>query len=650
VNSRDRVSFNPVMLRTLALQALTVVSGMQIFRVLFPSLAWYLKDTVGVGTITLAGYAFVPFLVGLLAAILRRLTGPRLALWLTAGGLALIRVAEQIAAHPAADLWLSMAGSTLFLLFLPIFIGHIRALGKNSSASRWAYGLVLGLALDSTIHGIAGTLDLSWIPGLLPLFIVAATSGFVVWLLWLEPFPPSEAPPGVSWGEALPLLALGPYLLIQALIFQNQGWISEVGGLSPSSAFIVLMLGNLLSVAGLTWGFARPNTFSPLLALVAAIYLVFATATADQSGITFIITILIGQLLMGLGWAQIGNTLAPASRPGLGRTTVVLGLSLILFLLLAFIYYISLDIAIPIPRSAIPPAGAVIFGIAILYASIRVRRLSLPSLRDTTALILVMALTTISLLYWIANEAFPRADGEVNPSLPVRVMTYNIHSAFASDGRQDPEAIARVIEASDADIIALQEVSRGWLINGSTDLMAWFARRLGMQVLFEGTTGPMWGNAILTRFPILEHGSGPLPLAGSLMARGYLWAKIDVGDQEPLLVIATHLHHVETENQVRLEQVPVVLAFWDQAPYSLIMGDMNAEPGYPEMDLIAQAGLVDSWAVAGSGKGYSWPAIDPFERIDWIWHTPDLAASEAEIIQSTASDHLPLVVTLDMAR
>jgi len=278
-----------------------------------------------------------------------------------------------------------------------------------------------------------------------------------------------------------------------------------------------------------------------------------------------------------------------------------------------------------------------------------VRRLSLPSLRDTTALIAAIALTSISLLYWIATEAFPRVEGEITPSLPVRVMTYNIHSAFASDGHQDPEAIARVIEASGADIISLQEVSRGWLIDGSTDLTTWFARRLGMQVLFKGTTGPMWGNAILTRYPVLEHGSGSLPLAGSLMARGYLWAKIDVGDREPLLVIATHLHHVEAENQVRLEQVPVVLAFWDQAPNSLIMGDMNSEPGYPEMDLIAQAGLVDSWAEAGSGKGLSWPAIDPFERIDWIWHTPDLTALEAEIIQSTASDHLPLVVTLDAA-
>ena len=650
MNRRDGVSVNPVMLRTLALPALTVVSGMQIFRVFFPSLAWYLKDTVGVGTITLAGYAFVPFLVGLLAAILRRLTGSRMALWLTAGGLALIRVVEQVVTLPATDLWLSMAGSTLFLLFLPIFMGQLRALDKQTPAPRWAYGLVLGLALDSTIRGVAGTLDLSWIPGSLSLLVVAAISCLVVWLLWLEPFPPSEAPPGVSWGEALPLIALGPYLLIQALIFQNQGWISEVGGLSPSSAFIVLMLGNLLSVTGLTWGYAYPHTFGPPLALVAAIFLSFATVTADQTGTTFIISVLVGQLIMGWGWAQIRNTHVPATRPGLVRTTIVLILSMILFLLLAFIYYSSLDIAIPIPRSSIPPAGAIIFGFTILYASIRSRRLSLPSLRDTTALILVIALTAISLLDWIANEAFPRADGELTPSLPVRVMTYNIHSAFASNGRQDPESIAQVIEASEADIIALQEISRGWLINGSTDLVAWFAHRLDMQILYKGTTGPMWGNAILTRFPILEHGSGQLPVVGSLIARGYLWAKIDVGDHEPLLVIDTHLHHLVPESHVRLEQVPVVLAFWNETPYSLVMGDLNAEPDSPEMDLIAQAGLIDSWAEAGSGKGYSSPAIDPIKRIDWIWHTPDLVVSEAEIIQSTASDHLPFVVTLDMAR
>jgi endonuclease/exonuclease/phosphatase family metal-dependent hydrolase len=232
----------------------------------------------------------------------------------------------------------------------------------------------------------------------------------------------------------------------------------------------------------------------------------------------------------------------------------------------------------------------------------------------------------------------------------MRVMTYNIHSSYNIEGRQDPEAIARVIEDSGADIIALQEVSRGWLINGSTDLTTWLARRLEMRVLFKGTTGPMWGNAILTRYPVLESGSGTLPLAGSLLGRGYLWATFDVDSQPPIQIIATHLHHLEPEVAVRLAQVPVLLDYWDHAPRSVILGDLNARPGEPDMDMIIQAGLIDSWAEAGSGDGYTFDSDEPFQRIDWIWHTDDLVALDVEVLTSTASDHLPVIITLDVAR
>jgi endonuclease/exonuclease/phosphatase family metal-dependent hydrolase len=162
------------------------------------------------------------------------------------------------------------------------------------------------------------------------------------------------------------------------------------------------------------------------------------------------------------------------------------------------------------------------------------------------------------------------------------------------------------------------------LLDGSTDLAAFLARRLQMQVLFQGTADPVWGNALLTRLPILEQGAAPLPLAGTLLPRGYLWATLDAGLPEPLLVIVTHLHHVESEHAPRLAQVPVLLDFWDGRPYTLLVGDLNSEPGYLEMGLMREAGLLDAWAAAGTGDGLTWPAIDPFERIDWIWHTPDL--------------------------
>ncbi|HEY44812.1 MAG TPA: hypothetical protein G4O11_12605, partial [Anaerolineae bacterium] len=474
--------------------------------------------------------------------------------------------------------------------------------------------------------------------------------GLVLWLLWVEPFPVSEAPRGASWWEALPLLAFGPYLLIQAVIFQNQGWISGVGGLSSSISFLILMGGNFLAVVGCIWGFSRPHTFRPSLALVIAVYLGLATFYADQPGATFVVILFVGQLLMGWSWALLTSALSPTSHPGIGRITALLGLSMVLFLLMAFLYYISLDMAIPIPRSAILPIVSILFGLPLFFASIRLGGSPIVVWRDWTALTAAFVLAVVSLLYWVGTEVLPRPLDEAPPSLPMRVMTYNIHSAYNIEGRQNPEEIARVIEASGADIIALQEVSRGWLINGSTDLASWLARRLNMQVLFKGTTGPMWGIAILTRYPIMDHGSGALPLAGSLLGRGYLWAKIDVGAQQPIQIIATHLHHVEGEGEIRLAQVPVLIEYWDHTPRSVILGDLNAVPGVAEIALFLQAGLIDSWTEVGSGDGYTYSSGDPFQRIDWIWHTPDLVALDVEVLQSTASDHLPVVITVDEAR
>jgi endonuclease/exonuclease/phosphatase family metal-dependent hydrolase len=222
-------------------------------------------------------------------------------------------------------------------------------------------------------------------------------------------------------------------------------------------------------------------------------------------------------------------------------------------------------------------------------------------------------------------------------------MTYNIHSAFDRSGRLDPEAIARVIEDSGADIVSLQEVSRGWLIDASTDLVGWLSRRLGMTARFQGTADPIWGNMLLSRSGFIETGAAPLPIAGTLLPRGYVWARIDVGAGDPWLIIGTHLHHIAEEPGPRLEQIPVLMDFWNQRPRTLLMGDLNSEPSWPEMALPRQAGMVDTWAEVGHDEGLTWPADDPFQRIDWIWHSPDLHPLSAQTLVTVASDHRPVV-------
>jgi endonuclease/exonuclease/phosphatase family metal-dependent hydrolase len=491
------------------------------------------------------------------------------------------------------------------------------------------------------------TLDLSWHSGAVPILIVALGAALAIWALTRETIPAPEAPSEADWGAAAPLLILGPYLMLQNLIFQNQGWASEVGQLGMGAGFALVMLANLAAVIGIVWCFALGHRYRIALSLVGGAFLILVVIGADRPGEAFRFALVFAQFVMSLGIAWLGATALRATRAGLGRTTLSLGLGLILYLLLSFIYYVSLNLAVPVPREAMMPVASAIVAVGMLFIAWRARGVTLASSADRTGLLVGSALFLVGVVTWVVIGPAPSAtppDG-----LPVRVLTYNIHSAYNTEGRQDPEAIAQMIEGTGAAIVTLQEVSRGWLIDGATDLPEWLSRRLGMPYLFHGTTDPMWGNAILSRYPVVAYGWAPLPRAGTLLARGYLWAEIEVGGGEPLLVIATHLHHIEDEHGPRLEQVPVLLRFWDGRPHALLMGDLNSMPDFPEMGLIRDAGLIDSWAEAGEGEGLTWPAWGPFERIDWVWHAPDLVALDAATVPSTASDHLGVVVTIDAA-
>jgi endonuclease/exonuclease/phosphatase family metal-dependent hydrolase len=641
--SMPRTWFSAKSLLALGLPAVVVTIGLQTMRLFFSSLSWYLRDTVGVGSPQLGAIAFATMATAFLAAVVRRLLGPRRALWLTAGGAAALRVIEQLTIDPAADLAFALAGTGLFAMFLPVWWGHVRALGGPAAARRLAGGLALGLALDNGLRSLGGTLDLSWITGPAAIAAVAGLAAACAWLLAREPIPAREAMSEAAWADVVPAFGLGPFLLLQMMVFQTPGWIAEVAGLPTGFGSIWVALGNLALAAGVIIAFLRPMTFRPEVAALFGLYLVLGSASAEWLGQPLLLSSLVAQFLFGWAWALLSVATTMARTSGLARTTVVLGASLIVFLLLAFLYYVSLDLALPLPRTAVIPAAAVLFAFALTAGGFRLARSTAHASMDRT-LVVPATILLLAPLAWLAipgPSAAPPAD--------VRVMSYNIHSAFRVEGQQDPEAIARAIEQSGVGVVGLQEVSRGWLIDGSTDLVDWLARRLGMQAVFRGTSDAIWGNAVLSSYPIQDQGFGWLPQLDTLIRRGYIWVRLDVGQAEPLTLIVTHLHQIEGDSDVRLEQVPVLLEAWGGAPRTVILGDLNAEPGSAEMELLAQAGLVDAWSVAGSGPGFTWRADAPDQRIDWIWVTPDLIVKEFTITETTASDHLPVWVVLDPA-
>lgn len=632
------------LVEALGLPALTVVFGAQTLRFLIPRIVHYLGVQPGVSTIDMGLFAFGVFLTAFLAAALHRLLRLRPALALTAGGLAIVRFLEQLSTTSSLDLVLVTMGTVLFLLFLPLYLGRVRGEGSQST-SRYAIAILLGLALDTGLHGALGTYDLSWRLGIAPLlFVLLMVLAQLTLVARMVMRPSVTVATDGSFLATLPLLSLLPFLFLQGLIFQNVARATAMTGWAQPMAFAWVVLANAGAIAFATLIASRLARGWWLGALALGMLLILLTAW-PQSGLVEAAFILLGQVasagLLVLIFAGLGEQ---GDRLGLWRTTVAFGIGSTLFVLLAFGYYIVYDLNVPYSNTVIPPLAAAIMALCAIGAArlLSARVTSQPL--EWTPLWIALAFLLLPLASWATWSAPHPVEGD---GFPVRVMTYNLHMGFDTDGHLGMEALARVIEESGAEVVALQEVSRGWYITGSLDMLTWLSRRLGMPYVSGPTADALWGNAILSRYPIMAHGSALLPMGGVRLQRGYLWARIGAGAGEELLMIATHLHDPEEEGHIRQMQVPPILEFWAGGPSAVIVGDFNAQPSDPEIGMILNAGLKDSFAQVGTGLGYTYASNDPYKRIDYIWASPDLSVSDLVIPQSTASDHLGVVVTVE---
>ncbi|MBC7264817.1 MAG: endonuclease/exonuclease/phosphatase family protein [Chloroflexi bacterium] len=620
-------------LTALALPALTTVFGLQMLRVLLPSFVWYLGDTVGLSYLMLGPIAIGTFLAAFLAAAFRRLLGPRLALLIVVGGIGLARLVEQFSASPALDLALAMLGMILFTLFLPIYLAHTRAQGGDATR-QFGLGFLLGFALDTTVHGAFGTLDLSWQHGFVAPILVAFAVGVQWWLLARTPRVEAKATDS-GLRRNLPLAALGPFIFLSVVILQNVARATALTGWAQPVALGWILLANAVGLARTRWTL-KPWSAGVGTALLIALVWLSESSSAAAAAMYFIGNVaafpLVAAIFAGLG--------AEAEHGGLWRATVANGFGWLLFVLFTFIYYISYNISLGIPNAILPPLSAALIGLAALAAVYVSPREPAPS-ADWTPAALATAMLIVPLLMPLGwREPMPTT----GKGFPVRVMTYNIHNGFNTDGRLDLEAIAQVIEQAQPDIVGLEEVARGWAIDSSVDILTWLSQRLQMPYIYGPTADPVWGNAILSRYPIVEWGNVPLPPRTLALKRGFLWARMDVGGGEELLFIATHWHDVEEDTEIRQQQAPELVRFWARRPSTVLLGDLNATPDAKEIAILRDAGLRDAFAEIGAGTGLTWPAHKPEVRIDYIWFSPDLKVSDLVIPRSTASDHLGITV------
>ena len=647
----------PWALAELALPALTVTFGLQLLRLMVATMVGVHRDRFGAPLVSLALFALVVVGLGFLAAPVARLLGRGRALVVTAAGVALVRLVLQLVPDAVARWLLAPVGVVLFLWFVPVWLARDDRGGRG-----FGVALLVGLALDTALAGLGGGWDYAWsiTPWTVALAVVLA--GVALWALAALP-DPVPRPPGRGVAAVLPLAGIGPALFLHALAWQNLGWQAVLGGRSQGQAFLLVMVANLAALAAgtavsLTREVRWPVLGTALAGLAVAVALLDAAAPA---------AVVLGQAAAAvLVVAIVRRATGPAAAAhdqgraaGLGLLAAAWSAGMGLFVLLVFAYYAAYDVVLPAGNGWLPALAAALLGLAAAGSMLGRRGQAdqaaggRASGRDLVPVGVGVALLLAPLVSWATAPGPVAAPLGATPAAPrpVRVLSYNLHFGFDVRGWSDLEGAARAIEASGAGVVGLQEVSRGWYVNGATDMLAWLQRRLRMPYArFAGASDAIWGNAVLSRYPIVAGEVVRLPREGAPLRRSALRVELDLGAGRRLWVVVTHLHHVEGPEgaRVRLAQVPRLLELVGGRPATVLMGDLNAEPGSAEIGLLRAARLTDAFAAAGGGPAdeLTWPADRPDRRIDWIWLSGDLAATRFVATTSTASDHRGVAVTV----
>jgi endonuclease/exonuclease/phosphatase family metal-dependent hydrolase len=234
--------------------------------------------------------------------------------------------------------------------------------------------------------------------------------------------------------------------------------------------------------------------------------------------------------------------------------------------------------------------------------------------------------------------------------LSVRLVTYNIHTCVGVDRRYDPGRIAAVLREIDADIACLQEVDARRGSGRHADQSAYLGEATGCRVILG--TGirdrcGRFGNAILTRFPVLSARSIDLAVAG-YEPRGAIDADLLFGDRV-LRVIATHFGLRAGERRLQANRLMAALAanvppHRREADVVLLMGDLNEWRG--------RSGAIRAFdrRLGPSAAERTFPSWLPVLALDRIYADGPAVLREVGVYRSPlarlASDHLPLVGSL----
>ena len=233
----------------------------------------------------------------------------------------------------------------------------------------------------------------------------------------------------------------------------------------------------------------------------------------------------------------------------------------------------------------------------------------------------------------------------------IRIATYNVHKCRGIDRRTSPERIAEVIDALDADVVAIQEVldvreghrdhdQSCRLLAGLTGYRSCFGENRRLH-------GGPYGNMTITRLPIKVCENYDLTWRHR-ERRGCLRSDILLENGSLLHIFNVHLgtSFLERRHQGRKLLTEKVLNRLELSGPRLIVGDFNEwTRGLASRLMRGTFNEVDPRRFLRYGRTY--PGILPLLHLDHFYFDNQLSLRSFRVHRSRkaliASDHLPLV-------
>ncbi|WP_234364023.1 endonuclease/exonuclease/phosphatase family protein [Lunatibacter salilacus] len=242
-----------------------------------------------------------------------------------------------------------------------------------------------------------------------------------------------------------------------------------------------------------------------------------------------------------------------------------------------------------------------------------------------------------------------------SPEKPtLKVLCYNIHYANPPSKDKnfiDMDAIAKVINDHNPDVVALQEVDVNINRSGNIDQAKILAEKTGMKAYYFGKAidhdGGDYGVAILSKFDLRNTQTLSLPADPETNSepRVLATAEIRTDDGFDFVFGVTHLEVRHETN--RLMQMEAIVSFAEKSSLPMIVaGDFNAKPDSRTIEM-----LDVTFKRTCEDCAPTIPVINPNRAIDFIAFSPQerfKVIQHMVIPETYASDHLPVFAELEI--